>query len=114
LERANLNHANLTNANWGVDMKNQPMGLMRVTLNSANLSYANLTNANLSKGLLKRVDLSHANLTNADLSGADLTSARFDHANFTGANLNGTRFSVIKDKTIFTGAINLNSAIFEE
>jgi uncharacterized protein YjbI with pentapeptide repeats len=48
------------------------------------------------------------------LSGADLTSARFDHANFTGANLNGTRFSVIKDKTVFNGAINVNSAIFEE
>jgi len=61
------------------DMRNQPMGLMRVFFTSADLTGANLTGANLA-----RADLSFANLTNADFTGRSLS------ADVSGADLNGT------------------------
>jgi uncharacterized protein YjbI with pentapeptide repeats len=131
LDRSNLSHANLSDAHWGVDMKNQPMGLMRVSLNNVNLAGANLSNADLNRALMRHAnlsgslmknanlfgaDLSGANLADADLSGADLSETKLEDANFSGANLAGARFSGIKDKSSIKGlseAKNVESAIFD-
>jgi len=69
------------------DMRNQPMGLMRVVLVKTVLRGANLAGADLSHGLIEFADLSGANLSGASLRFADAAGA-----NFSGANLHGTDF----------------------
>ena len=73
---------NLEQVQGGADMRNQPMGLVRLVLAGARLKGARLARANLS-----RADLSFADLREADLSGVDLTRAKLVGADFTGATL---------------------------
>ena len=131
LDRSDLSYANLSNVDWGVDMKNQSMGLMRASMNYVNLTGANLTDANLDRALLRYanfkdsvlknanlfgVDLSGADFSNADLTNANLTGTTLEETNFAGANLTGTRFAGIKDKNRLKGlseSKNLDKAIFE-
>lgn len=131
LDRSDLSYANLSNVDWGVDMKNQSMGLMRASMNYVNLTGANLTNANLDRALLRYANFSGSVLKNANLFGVDLSGADFSHAdltnanltgttleatNFAGANLTGTHFAGIKDKTKLLGiseSKHLEAAIFD-
>ena len=85
-ERAKLEGANLERVQGGADMRNQPMGLVRLVLAGARLKGARLAQANLS-----RADLSYADLREADLSGVDLTRAKLVGADFTGATLTTPR-----------------------
>jgi uncharacterized protein YjbI with pentapeptide repeats len=70
---ATLRRAKLTQANFGADRGNQPMGLMRTDATGADFTEADLSDANLRKADLTRADLTGADLTGADLAGADLT-----------------------------------------
>lgn len=70
---ATLRRAKLTQANFGADRGNQPMGLMRTDATGADFTEADLSDANLRKADLTRADLTGADLTGADLAGAELT-----------------------------------------
>ncbi len=131
LDGANLSNADLSGADWGVDIKNQPMGQMRVSLKNANLSGARLVDANLNRAMLRfakfigadlqgtnlfRADLAGADFTRANLQGAELSQARLEEAIFREADLSGARFREIRGKSAIQGlnkAKNLNKAIFE-
>lgn len=131
LDRANLRQADLSHANWGVDMKNQPMGLMRASLNNADLSGANLSNghferalmrytklvgSNLQHTVLSGVDLSGADLSGADLTDADLSGTTLEGADFSGANLMGTHLPNAPEKLHLKGLDsikNVDKAIFK-
>jgi uncharacterized protein YjbI with pentapeptide repeats len=105
LDHANLEGADLAGLKSGADMRNQPMGLIRVVLSHARLKGAKLTGADLSRGDLsyadlREADLTRANLVKAKLTGADLRGARLDESTVTDAEIHNT---------IFTGAIGLGS-----
>src|SRR5690606_2699575 len=87
-ERANLEGADLREVRGGADMRNQPMGLIRLVLTSARLDGARLNGADLS-----RADMSYAQLRGADLTNADLTQAKLVGADLTGATLTGAALS---------------------
>ena len=103
--RAKLEGANLTNVRGSADMRNQPMGLIRLVLVGARLQGARLIEAQLA-----RADLSYADLRKADLSGADLTRAKLVGADLRGAILTHATFegAEIHD-AIFTGAVGVES-----
>jgi len=116
LDRARLVDADLENAFWGADMKNQTMGLMRASCNKADFTGAKLKNANFNRVLLKfaklrRADMDNINLYRAVLSGADLSGAKLrwadlreahlDNTDFSGADLTGVRLE---------GALDLDTA----
>ncbi|WP_319419507.1 pentapeptide repeat-containing protein [Pleurocapsa sp. FMAR1] len=84
LKRANLERANLTQAD-----------LRRTYLNDANLQGTDLTNANLSEADLRNANLSNANLTGVkfgrvNLSQTNLTGAKIDRGSLKNALLNWT------------------------
>ncbi|HKU16456.1 MAG TPA: pentapeptide repeat-containing protein [Steroidobacteraceae bacterium] len=102
-ERAKLEGANLTHVRGGADMRNQPMGLVRLVLVGARMHGARLAQADLS-----RADLSYADLTRADLSGVNLTRAKLIGADLTGATLTDATLdgAEIHD-AIFKGAVGI-------
>ena len=65
LENANLEYADLINAN-----------LRNANLENANLEYADLINANLRNANLENANLENANLRNANLENANLRNAK--------------------------------------
>ena len=65
LENANLEYADLINAN-----------LRNANLENANLEYADLINANLRNANLRNANLENANLENANLRNANLRNAK--------------------------------------
>ncbi len=87
LDNSDLTGANLRNVRWGADMKNQPMGLMRVSLKKVKLVDADLTGADLSRAMLMFADLTRANLKKAVIHVADLRSAVLKDANLQQADL---------------------------
>ena len=100
-ERAKLEGANLEQVQGGADMRNQPMGLVRLVLAGARLKGARLAQADLS-----RADLSYADLREADLSGVNFTRARLVGADLTGATLtNATLDGAEIHDAIFTRAV---------
>jgi uncharacterized protein YjbI with pentapeptide repeats len=97
LGNVDMSGANVSNADLGLDVGNQPMGQMKfdstggnfentnfenTNLNIASFKYANLKGANLKNTNLNRAELIQADLTGADLTGADLTDAEIDGARF--------------------------------
>jgi uncharacterized protein YjbI with pentapeptide repeats len=86
-DHAKLEGANLEHVQGGADMRNQPMGLVRLVLSGARLKGARLAHAKLS-----RADLSFADLREADLTGVDLTKAKLTGVDFTGATLTDATF----------------------
>ena len=95
LSRVNMRESNLAGARMGVDMRNQPMGQMRMDLSGADLTGADLSGADLNRAVVtfaRLVDakLSQANLFRADLSGSDLTGADLTGSDVTEADLYGT------------------------
>ena len=95
---ANSTGTNLSKALMAADMRNQPMGLMRVILVKTVLRGANLAGADLSHGLIEFADLSGANLSGASLRFADAAGANFRGAilqgtDFQEADVSGARFS---------------------
>src|SRR5215471_1300255 len=120
-ENANLRGANLQGVAAGADMRNQSMGLMRISLRNAKLGGANLAGADISRGMIEFADLSGADLTGANLmraaaGGADFSSANLAGANFTEADVQDARFmgAVGLDKAIgFDTVLHKDSARFE-
>ncbi len=117
LDRAKLVGADIEDAYWGADMKNQSMGLMRASCNKADFTGANLKNTDFNRVLLRfakldgadlenanlyRADLAGASLKHANLEGVDLREAHLENADFTGARTEGIRLD---------GALGLDSAI---
>jgi uncharacterized protein YjbI with pentapeptide repeats len=99
LSRVDMRESNLAGARMGVDMRNQPMGQMRMDLSGADLSGADLSAADLDRAVITFAKLAGANLgkarlSHADLSGSDLTGADLTGADMTEADLYGT---VMKD-----------------
>jgi uncharacterized protein YjbI with pentapeptide repeats len=121
LERAKLVDANLAGAIMAADMKNQPMGLIRVSLMKADLTRANLEGANLSRGFMEFADFTDANLVGANLTRADAGGANFSGADLTGANfykadIQDARFLGIKGRETIIDldtALHLRSALFD-
>ncbi|HEX2116180.1 MAG TPA: pentapeptide repeat-containing protein [Alphaproteobacteria bacterium] len=112
LNRVNMRGSNLAGARMGVDMRNQPMGQMRVDLSGADLSGANLVGADLNRAViafarLTKADLRKANLFRADLSGSDLTAADLTGADVTEADLYG---ATIKDVRGFDELVGFDKA----
>jgi uncharacterized protein YjbI with pentapeptide repeats len=121
LERTDLSGANLERLRGGADMKNQPMGLMRLSMSKAKLVGAKLAGADLSRALLEFADLSKADLRGANLAQADLSAANLDGAalagaDLTGANLLHARLTGITGREAIKGldsAKNLATAKFD-
>jgi uncharacterized protein YjbI with pentapeptide repeats/rhodanese-related sulfurtransferase len=88
LKGANLSGASLREADMAADMKNQSMGLMRISLKSANLDGADLRGARAG-----RADIEFASLRGAQLQDADFTRAEFAGADLTGASIAGTNLT---------------------
>lgn len=97
LGAVDISGANAKNAQFGLDIGNQPMGQMKfdsvggkfananfegADLNIASFSFGDLRGANLKNTNLYRADLTQADLTGADLTGANLTDADVDGAVF--------------------------------
>lgn len=97
LGNVDMSNVNARNAQFGLDIGNQPMGQMKfdsvggnfsnanfegADLNIAAFPFGNLTGANLSNTNLYRADLSQADLTGANLTGANLENAEVDGATF--------------------------------
>ncbi|EOU3548672.1 pentapeptide repeat-containing protein [Listeria monocytogenes] len=103
-ERANLRHANLTNADLRhadlrvADLSNAD--LRGADLRVADLSDANLSNADFRGADLTNADFSDADLRGADLTNADLTNADFSNANLSDANLNWTNWQDVRGLTV--------------
>lgn len=120
LARVNLSGCNCAHAQMGVDMRNQPMGQMRVDLSGSNLDGANFSGADLNRAVLafaklRNARLDGANLTSADLSGADLTGADLANADLTAADLNEAILKDVKGLDAAGGldqARNRNKAIY--
>lgn len=121
LPGADLSGAKLTNANLGVNIKNQGMGQMRTDLTGANLTGADLSGADLNRALLTfarlgNASLAGANLFRANLVGADLAGADVTGADFTEADLDGTILKGVKGLAAARGldkAVNRDRAIFQ-
>lgn len=116
-ERANLEGADLSAVRGGADMRNQPMGLIRMVLTHARMQGAKLTGADLSRADLsyadlRDADLSHADLTRAKLIGADFTGAKLDKATLTGAQIDQAVFSGVVDLPDLAGTEGRETAIF--
>ena len=92
-----MSEANVSNADLGLDVGNQPMGQMKfdstggnfektnfenTNLNIASFKFANMRAANLKNTNLNRAELIQADLTGADLTGADLNEADVKNADF--------------------------------
>jgi uncharacterized protein YjbI with pentapeptide repeats len=107
LDYANLQGADLSELKSGADMRNQPMGLIRIMLTHASLKGAKLIGADLSRG-----DLSYADLREADLTRANLSRTNMTGANFGGAKLDG---AIVTDaeihNAIFVGATGLKDVL---
>jgi len=108
LSRVNMRGSNLAGARMGVDMRNQPMGQMRVDLSGSDLSGANLTDADLNRAVVTFVNFTNAslrkaNLFRADLSGSDLTGADLTGADVTEADLYGTIMKEVRGFDEMTG-----------
>ena len=88
LKDADLSGASLREADMAADMKNQSMGLMRISLRSANLDGADLTGARAG-----RADMEFASLRGARLENADFTRAEFAGADLNGASIAGTNLT---------------------
>jgi uncharacterized protein YjbI with pentapeptide repeats len=107
LDHVNLEGANLSDLKAGADMRNQPMGLIRIVLTNASLKGAKLIGADLSRGDLsyadlREADLTRANLTRVNLTGANLGGAKLDGANVTDAQIHNA---------IFIGATGLKDVL---
>lgn len=112
LNRVNLRGINLAGARMGVDMRNQPMGQMRVDLSGADLAGANLAAADLNRAVITFAKLTNAslvktNLFRADLSGTDLTGADLAGADLTEADLYG---AILKEVRGLGDAIGIDKA----
>jgi uncharacterized protein YjbI with pentapeptide repeats len=108
LSRVNMRGSNLAGARMGVDMRNQPMGQMRVDLSGSDLSEANLAGADLNRAVITftkliGASLRNANLFRADLSGSDLTGADLTGADVTEADLYGTIMKEVRGLDATTG-----------
>ena len=87
-KRADLSHADLSNANLKyADLSNAD--LSHADLSNANLRYVDLNNADLSHADLRGASLSHADLSNADLRDANLKYADLSNADLSFADLRG-------------------------
>ena len=97
LGKVDMSEANVSNADLGLDVGNQPMGQMKfdstggnfektnfenTNLNIASFKFANMRGANLKNTNLNRAELIQADLTGADLTGADLNEAEVKNADF--------------------------------
>lgn len=107
LDHVNLEGANLSDLKAGADMRNQPMGLIRIVLTNASMKGAKLIGADLSRG-----DLSYADLREADLTRANLTRVNLTGANLTGAKLEGANVTEAQIyNAVFTGATGLKEVL---
>ena len=79
-------------------MRNQSMGMTRLSFRSARMQGADLSGAKLAWA-----DLEFAKLQGANLAGADLTRARLGGANLTGANLTGATHPRRPASTVLMG-----------
>jgi uncharacterized protein YjbI with pentapeptide repeats len=79
-----LENARLVGIDGAPDMRNQSMGMTRLSFRSAQMQGADLSGAKLAWA-----DLEFAKLQGANLARVDLTRARLGGANLTGANLTG-------------------------
>lgn len=97
LGKVDMSGADVSDADLGLDVGNQPMGQMKfdstggnfentnfenTNLNIASFKFANLRGANLKNTNLNRAELIQADLTGADLTGADLNDAEVNNAEF--------------------------------
>jgi len=97
LGKVDMSGADVSDADLGLDVGNQPMGQMKfdstggnfentnfenTNLNIASFKFANLKGANLKNTNLNRAELIQADLTGADLTGADLNAAEINNTNF--------------------------------
>ena len=97
LGKVDMSGANVSNADLGLDVGNQPMGQMKfdstggnfentnfenTNLNIASFKFANMRGANLRNTNLNRAELIQADLTGADLTGADFNEAEVKNAEF--------------------------------
>lgn len=112
LSRVNLRGSKLAGARMGVDMRNQPMGQMRVDLSGSDLTGADLAGADLNRAVITFAKLTSASLARtslfrADLSGTDLTGADLTGADLTEADLYG---AVMKEVRGLAEAVGLDKA----
>jgi uncharacterized protein YjbI with pentapeptide repeats len=97
LGKVDMSGADVSDADLGLDVGNQPMGQMKfdstggnfentnfenTNLNIASFKFANMRGANLKNTNLNRAELIQADLTGADLTGADLNEAEVKNADF--------------------------------
>lgn len=116
LNRVDMRGSNLAGARMGVDMRNQPMGQMRMDLSGADLSGADLSGADLNRAAitfakLRGADLRKARLFRADLSGSDLTGSDLTGADLTEADLQGT---IMREVRGLDHAIGFETALNRE
>jgi uncharacterized protein YjbI with pentapeptide repeats len=106
-EGGSLEGARLVAVDGAPDMRNQSMGMTRLSFRSARMQGADLSGAKLAWA-----DLEFAKLQGAKLSGTDFTRARLGGANLTGADLTGcdlTRADLAS--AILLGATGLKDVI---
>ena len=97
LGKVDMSGADVSDADLGLDVGNQPMGQMKfdstggnfentnfenTNLNIASFKFANMRGANLKNTNLNRAELIQADLTGADLTGADFNEAEVKNADF--------------------------------
>ena len=75
-------------------------------LENANLSYANLRKANLENAYLENANLYNAYLENADLENANLYNANLINADLRNANLKNAKYSYISILKIYINTVN--------
>jgi uncharacterized protein YjbI with pentapeptide repeats len=116
LNRVDMRGSNLAGARMGVDMRNQPMGQMRMDLSGADLSGADFSGADLNRAAitfakLRGADLQKARLFRADLSGSDFTGADLTGADLTEADLQG---AIMREVRGLDHAIGFETALNRE
>jgi len=88
LGKVDMSGADVSHADLGLDVGNQPMGQMKFDSTGGNFENTNFENTNLNIASFKFANMRGANLKNTNLNRAELIQADLTGANLTGADLN--------------------------